>query len=131
MEIHAAIMALGTALCAYAAFLGLLRFKARRAGSYAPRYTWKRHLLIGRLMVLVLTIGAFLGMREVMALNYTGPHTTLGTLALWGAFFMLISGMMLRVGKGKTWRLKNIHMLLGAATLICLICAPIYLLATR
>lgn len=131
MEIHAAFMVLGTALCAYAAFLGLLRFKARRAGGHAAPYTWKRHLLSGRLMVLALTVGAFLGMREVLALNYTSLHTTFGTLALWGAFLMLVSGMMLASGKGKTWPLKKIHMLLGAATLVCLAGAPIYLLATR
>lgn len=131
MEIHAAFMVLGTTLCAYAAWLGLLRFKARRAGGHAAPYTWKRHLNTGRLMVLVLTIGAYLGMREVMALNSTSPHTTLGTLALWGAFLMLVSGMMLASGKGKTWPLKKIHMLLGAATLVCLASAPIYLLAVR
>ena len=131
MEIHAAFMALGAALCAYAAFLGLLRFKARRAGGHAAPYTWKRHLLTGRIMVLTLTVGAFLGMREALALNYTSPHTTLGTLALWGAFLMLVSGMMLASGKGKRWPIKKIHMFLGAATLVCLAGAPIYLLATR
>ena len=87
--------------------------------------------MAGRFMVLALTVGAFLGMREVMALNYTGLHTTLGTLSLWGAFLMLVSGMMLASGKGKTWPLKKIHMLLGAATLVCLASAPIYLLAVR
>ena len=131
MEIHAAVMLLGTALCIYAAFLGALRFKARLGGGHAAPYTWKRHLMAGRFMVLALTVGAFLGMREVMALNYTGLHTTLGTLSLWGAFLMLVSGMMLASGKGKTWPLKSIHMVLGAATLLCLVAAPLYLLAMR
>ena len=131
MLIHATIMALGTALCIYAAYLGWLRFKARRGRGRAAPYTWKRHLLTGRIMVLTLTVGAFLGMREVLALNYTSLHTTFGTLALWGAFLMLVSGMMLASGKGKTWPLKKIHMLLGAATLICLAGAPIHLLVTR
>ena len=131
MAIHAALMALGIALCIYAAYLGALRFKARLGGGHAAPYTWRRHLMTGRLMVLALTVGAFLGMREVMALNYTSPHTTLGTLSLWGAFLMLVSGMMLASGKGKTWPLKSIHMLLGIATLVCLISAPVYLLLTR
>lgn len=131
MAIHAAIMALGTTLCIYAAFLGFLRFRARRAGGHAAPYTWKRHLLTGRIMVLTLTVGAFLGMREVIALNYVGHHTTLGTLSLWGAFFMLITGMLLAAGKGKSWPLKPVHMALGAVTLICLISAPVYLLLTR
>ena len=124
-------MVLGTALCIYAAFLGILRFKARRAGGHAAPYTWKRHLRTGRIMVLTLTVGAFLGVREVIALNYSSLHSTLGTLALWGAFFMLITGMLLAAGKGKSWPLKPIHMALGAATLTCLISAPIYLLLTR
>ena len=131
MAIHAAIMALGTVLCIYAAFLGILRFKARRAGGHAAPYTWKRHLLTGRIMVLTLTAGAFLGVREVITLNYSGLHTTLGTLALWGAFFMLITGMLMSAGKGRSWPLKPIHMALGAATLACLVSAPIYLLLTR
>ncbi len=131
MEIHAIFMGLGTVLCIYAAFLGLRRFTARRAGGHAPPYTWRRHLMSGRIMVLTLTVGAFLGMREVIALNYTGLHSTLGTLAMWGAFLMLVSGMMLASGKGKSWHLNYIHMALGAATFICLLGAPIYLLATR
>ena len=131
MEIHAAVMILGALLCAYTAFLGLLRFKARRTGGHAAPYTWKRHLLTGRIMVLTLTVGAFIGMREVIAINYSGPHSSLGTLALWGAFFMLITGMLLAAGKGKSWPLKTIHMTLGGATLLCLLGAPIYLLLTR
>ena len=54
-----------------------------------------------------------------------------GTLALCGAFFMLITGMLLAAGKGKSWPLKTIHMTLGGATLLCLLGAPIYLLLTR
>ena len=131
MLIHATIMALGTALCIYAAYLGWLRFKARRGRGRAAPYTWKRHLLTGRIMVLTLTVGAFIGMREVIAINYSGPHSSLGTLALWGAFFMLITGMLLAAGKGKSWPLKTIHMTLGGATLLCLLGAPIYLLRTR
>ncbi len=131
MLIHALIMALGTLLCAYAAFLGFIRLRARLAGGHAPAYTWKRHILAGRIMVLLLAAGAALGVREVMLIGDSGPHPTLGVIALWGAFFMLLSGGLLVRGKGKSRRLKSVHMLLGLATLLCLISAPLYLVFTR
>ena len=53
-------------------------------------------------------------------------HSVIGD----GLFRLRIS-MMLASGKGKSWHLNYIHMALGAATFICLLGAPIYLLATR
>lgn len=131
MEIHAVIMILGTALCAYAAFLGLLRFKARLSMGHAAPYTWKRHLLAGRVMVLFLAAGAALGAREVMLTGDSSLHPTLGVMALWGAFLVLLSGSLLARGKGKHWRLRSIHMAIGGLTLLCLISAPVYLFAVR
>ena len=131
MLVHSLFMAVGTMLCAYAAFLGALRIKARLAGGRAPASTWKRHLLAGRIMVLFLATGAALGAREVMLTGDSGIHPTLGVVALWGAFLMLLSGGLLARGKGKSWRLRSIHMVLGGLTLLCLVSAPVYLLATR
>lgn len=121
METHAILMIIGTLLCLYTGWQGFIRFRARRAGMPPPAATWKRHLNGGRLMMVVLGVGAFFGLLAVLADNVRNLHTTLGTLAVWGALLMMTTGMMLASGKGKTWNLRAIHMGLGLATLGCLI----------
>ncbi len=123
MQLHPLLMITGTLLCLFAGWQGFIRFQARRAGTTPPADTWKRHINAGRLMLILVGLGAFFGMRVVLETNMRGPHTTLGTIAVWGALMMMISGMMLASGKGKTWYLRTIHALMGLGTLTCLVAA--------
>ena len=112
MWLHPALQFLSLFVSIYVLYLGYVRFKALHQGIKGI-FLWKRHVLLGTVVMAVWTLGMSLGlgMAKVSwnAVLITGLHWQVGMTMLPLAVFGYVSGLIMDRNKAKRTALPLAH----------------------
>ncbi len=112
MWLHPALQFLSLLLSVYVLFLGYARFKALHQG-IKGLFQWKRHVLLGTVVLFVWTVGMSLGLSMARlswnTILITGLHWQVGLTMLPLAIFGYVSGLVMDKKKAKRTALPLAH----------------------
>ncbi len=112
LYIHPVFQSFAILLTAYVLNLGVHRFRAIHL-KHRTRFNWKRHVVLGKAALVVLTIGAFSGAVVVKlvwgTLFATGIHARVGLVLVALVLFGFGSGYYLDKVKKKRTALPLVH----------------------
>ena len=112
LRLHPAFQALMTVVSFYALYLGLQRFRSLHLKQKAA-FNWKRHVLIGRIVLVGWLLGLIGGLLMTRwawhGVFITGPHAYLGVTMSPLIIFGLVSGWHMNRVKKKRTTLPLLH----------------------
>ncbi len=124
LSIHPVIQLFAIVLTIYAFFLGIQRFRFQHLHQKDVVFKWHRHVLLGKIALLIIVFGAFGGMTMVRTHWYrvlmVGIHAKVALVIIALAFFGLASGWYMDRNKKKRKVLPIIH---GLNNLVLLLLA--------